>query len=89
MLKVILIGFVSLSAMVFVMVGQPVKTLVFVGTFNGFILPFSLGILLIGAYRKKIMGVYMHPRWLTIAGIVVVAATFWMGFETFRKYVTG
>ena len=88
-LKVILIGFVSLSAMVFVMVGQPVKTLVFVGTFNGFILPFSLGILLIGAYRKKIMGVYMHPRWLTIAGIVVVAATFWMGFETFRKYVTG
>jgi Mn2+/Fe2+ NRAMP family transporter len=88
-LKVILIGFVSLSGLVFVMVGQPVKTLVFVGTFNGFILPFSLGILLIGAYRKKIMGVYMHPRWLTIAGIVVVAATFWMGFETLRKYVTG
>jgi Mn2+/Fe2+ NRAMP family transporter len=88
-LKVILIGFVSLSSLVFVMVGQPVKTLVFVGTFNGFILPFSLGILLIGAYRKKIMGVYIHPRWLTIAGIVVVAATFWMGFETLRKYVTG
>ena len=74
--------FILVSASVFLWVGKPVQTLVFVGALNGFILPFALALILLGAYRKQIVGAYRHPLWLTLAGVVVVAATVWMGVQT-------
>ncbi len=80
--KILIIIFITISAIVFILNGQPVKTLVFVGQLNGFILPFSLGIILMAAYRKQIVQGYKHPIWLTAFGAVVVLATLWMSLKT-------
>jgi len=80
--KPLIILFITISAIVFILNGQPVKTLVFVGQLNGFILPFSLGIILMAAYRKQIVKGYRHPLWLTLFGGLVVLATLWMSVKT-------
>jgi len=46
--------------------------LILVGALNGMILPISLGVILVAAYRTKIVGDYKHPLWLTIFGAVIV-----------------
>ena len=67
------IGFIVVSTMIFATIGQPVKTLVLVGALNALILPLALGIMLVAAHKKKIMGeTYKHPVWLTVSGAVVV-----------------
>jgi Mn2+/Fe2+ NRAMP family transporter len=78
-----------LSAAVFLWVGQPVKTLVAVGTLNGFILPFALGTMLVALTRKDLMGAYRHPWWMTAAGVLVTAATLWMGVATLVRLWNG
>jgi Mn2+/Fe2+ NRAMP family transporter len=87
--KPMLILFIAISAVIFILNGQPVKTLVFVGALNGFILPFSLGIILLAAYRKKIVQAYHHPGWLTVFGALVVVATLWMSFRTAASFWRG
>jgi Mn2+/Fe2+ NRAMP family transporter len=74
-----IIAFIALSTVIFVMVGQPVRTLVLVGTLNGFILPISLGVMLVAARTRRIVGTYRHPLWLTIAGGVVAVSMAAMG----------
>ncbi|WCK54433.1 divalent metal cation transporter [Aneurinibacillus sp. Ricciae_BoGa-3] len=78
----LIIAFIVLSTIIFVLVGKPVKILVLVGSLNGLILPISLGVMLIAAYRKKIVGDYKHPLWLTIFGIIIVVAMAFMGVYT-------
>jgi Mn2+/Fe2+ NRAMP family transporter len=73
--KWIISAFIMLSAIVFIVIGQPVKTLVFVGMLNGFILPLALTVVLVASYRMRGKG-YDHPIWLTAFGLVVVVATF-------------
>lgn len=63
--------FIAVSAAAFVGIGQPVRTLVLVGSINGLILPLALGAMLVAAHRPAIVGALPHPRWLTIAGVVV------------------
>lgn len=66
--RAILLGFIWFSTLIFVWVGKPVKTLIFVGMLNGFILPIGLALMLM-ASRK------LHqnpPMWLEILGWVVV-----------------
>jgi len=79
--KGLLVGFVLISLSIFIYVGNPVKTLVFVGALNGFILPIALGIVLLSVRKKKIIGEYKHPRWLTIFGLLVMAATIFVGLK--------
>jgi len=81
----IIIGFILISCIIYVIVGQPVKTLIVVGALNGLILPLSLGIMLAAAYRSKIIGDYRQPLWLTVAGIIVVVMMTWMGFQTIAQ----
>ncbi len=69
----IIIGFIVFSTIVFVFVGKPVKTLVFVGMLNGFILPIALGIMLIASRKTRLMGNYKHSLILQIIGWLVVA----------------
>lgn len=57
----IIIGFIVVSTLAFVTIGQPAKILVLVGSLNGLILPIALGTLLVAAYKKNIVGDYKHP----------------------------
>ncbi|ASK62432.1 hypothetical protein CFK37_09825 [Virgibacillus phasianinus] len=77
--KYIIVGFIAVSTVVFYFVGQPVKILVLVGSLNGLILPIALGVMLVAAYRSKIVGDYRHPKWMTLTGIIVVIAMAIMG----------
>ncbi|NBX11884.1 MAG: hypothetical protein EBR19_06735, partial [Chitinophagaceae bacterium] len=62
-----------------------VQLLITAGALNGFILPFSLLLVLVASYRKKIMGNYTHPKWLKSIGILVVIATLWLSIMTVGK----
>lgn len=80
--KTMLVGFVLIALAVFIVVGKPVKTLVFVGALNGFILPVALLLILVAASRKSIVGAYKHPWVLTAMGIAVVLATGYLSIQT-------
>ena len=77
----VLVIFVLISLSIFLVVGQPVKILVYAGALNGFILPFSLGMLLIAVSRRGFVGRLRNPRWMTAVGWIVVLATGWMGIR--------
>lgn len=79
----IIISFIVFSTLIFVIVGQPVKILILVGTINGFILPLALASILIGAYNKKIVSQYNHPIWMTLTGFIVVIVMGYMSVRTF------
>ncbi|MDB5234296.1 MAG: hypothetical protein JWR44_1289 [Hymenobacter sp.] len=64
--------FILLSTGIFVVVGKPAQLLVFAGAINGLILPIALGIVLVAATSRRLMGSYHHPRWMLAAGWVVV-----------------
>ncbi|MGL5270347.1 MAG: NRAMP family divalent metal transporter [Selenomonadaceae bacterium] len=78
----VIIGFIVFSTMVFLFVGNPVKILIAVGALNGLILPVTLGILLVAAYQKRIVGSYKHPLWMTLFGILVFAIMLYMSIHT-------
>lgn len=80
--KLIIMAFIAVSTAVFIIVGKPVKILILVGSLNGLILPLALGIILIAAYRVKIVGDYKHPLWMTIFGVIVVVAMGYMSIYT-------
>ena len=70
----VIVTFIAISTAVFVLVGNPVRVLVLVGAFNGLLLPLALAVMLVAAHRRAIVGDYRHPRWLTVAGVVVTVA---------------
>ena len=70
----VVIVFITLSTLIFLVIGRPVRTLVLVGALNGLILPLALGTMLIAAHRKSVVGEYRHPRALTVLGAVVAVA---------------
>jgi len=76
----IIIGFIVISCIIFLLIGKPVKILIAVGAINGLILPLALGIMLIAAYRNKIISNYKQPLLLTILGVMVVAIMTWMSY---------
>lgn len=78
----VIIAFIVFSTIVFAVIGRPVAVLVIVGTLNGLILPITLGVILLGAYNKKIVGDYHHPYWMAALGAVVVVMTAYMGIMT-------
>lgn len=78
--------FIIISTIVFVRIGKPVLILVVVGALNGFILPFSLGLMLWIMMKKKVQH-YQHPQWLLWSGWLVVAVMLWMSIVTFLKEI--
>jgi Mn2+/Fe2+ NRAMP family transporter len=79
-------GFIMLSTAIFLIVGRPVRLLIFAGAVNGLILPIALAIMLLAVSRPKIVGTYRHPLWMTIAGgVVVVVMTAMGGFTLFTE----
>ncbi|MCD0490091.1 divalent metal cation transporter [Pedobacter sp. MC2016-14] len=85
----IIIVFISISCIIFEIVGKPVEVLLAVGALNGLILPIALGIMLVAAYRTRIIADYKQPLWLTVSGILVVAIMIWMGYGTIVQMISG
>ena len=80
------IGFIAVSTAVLATVGRPAQILVLVGTLNGLILPISLGLILLAAYKTNIVGDYKHPLWMTVAGLIVVTLMAVLSGITLVKY---
>ncbi|MBQ6775898.1 MAG: divalent metal cation transporter [Synergistaceae bacterium] len=77
-----MIGFICASTAINIFVANPVALLIAAGSVNGLILPLALGSILLGAYKKDVIGEeYRHPVALTVMGWAVVAFTFWMGIQ--------
>lgn len=84
-----IIAFIVISTAVLATIGRPAQVLVFVGALNGLILPISLGLILLGAYKTKIVGDYKHPVWMTVCGAIVVVAMAILSVQTLIKYFGG
>lgn len=82
-----IIAFIIISTLVLTLIGKPAQVLVLVGTLNGLILPISLGLILLAAYKTKIVGDYKHPIWLTVIGAMVVVTMAVMSIMTLSKYI--
>ncbi|TDO20202.1 NRAMP family divalent metal transporter [Pedobacter duraquae] len=80
--RLITIIFILVSCAIFLLIGKPVKILLAVGAINGLILPIALGVMLLAAYRYKIVSTYKQPLWLTLAGAGVVVIMVYMGYGT-------
>ena len=76
--------FIFLSLLVYVVMGTaPAAILVFVGGFNGLILPIGLSIFTyVGFARPDLMGGHRYNRPLLIASAVVCALTWYMGWKS-------
>ncbi len=70
----VIVGFISISTLIFLLVGKPKQVLLIAGALNGLILPVSLSLILLAAYNKKIIATYRHPLWLAVFGWLVVLA---------------
>jgi len=79
-----IIGFIVISTLVFVTIGQPVTLLVIAGSLNGLILPVTLGTILIASVNENVVGDYKHPKWLLILGILVVLITLYLGINSLK-----
>ena len=82
----IVIAFMLVSTAIFLLLGNPVKLLVFAGTVNGFILPVGLSIILIASRNSKLLGKYKHPVWMQVAGWAVVAIMLGFSITTVVGY---
>lgn len=80
--RLAIIAFIVFSTLVFIFIGKPVKVLILVGALNGLILPVTLGVLLLAANKKRIVGDYSHPMWMTIFGWIIFAMMLYMGGYT-------
>ena len=76
--RLVTLVFILVSTLIFITIGKPIRLLVLAGALNGFILPLTLGPLLVAAYRPAIVGSYRHPRWLGALGGVVVLGLAWL-----------
>jgi Mn2+/Fe2+ NRAMP family transporter len=84
----IIIAFIMVSCVIFLLIGKPVKVLIAVGAINGVILPIALGVMLIAAYRYKIVADYKQPLWLTILGVLVVVTMTWMSYGAIAQLLS-
>lgn len=82
-----IIGFIVISTLIFSTIGKPAQVLVLVGTLNGLVLPIALVIILIAAYKKKIVGNYNHPIWIAVLGWIIAIAMSILSVMTIMKYL--
>ncbi|KNY05337.1 NRAMP family divalent metal transporter [Microbacterium sp. GCS4] len=80
-LQLATVAFIVVSLLVYLSIGTaPAAILVFVGGFNGLILPIGLTVFMyIGWFRRDLLGSRKYPIWLLVAGTVVTALTWYMG----------
>ena len=79
--KWFVVGFITFSTGMMVILGGAATLLIIAGAVNGLILPISLGTMLAASKSKKIVGDYKHPTWLFVLGLVVVAISGYVGIK--------
>lgn len=80
-----IIGFISFSTLIVVVLGRPAAILILAGALNGLILPVTLGAMLLAAKRTDIVGGYQHPKYLLYAGWIIVVVTAYMGATSLQS----
>src|SRR5699024_8283901 len=77
----LVIGFVGLSAVVFLLLDQaPATLLVLAGAVNGLSLPVGFGVLMWVAWRRRdLLGGYRYPWWLLVVGVLAWVLTVYLG----------
>lgn len=76
------VGFITFSTLMMVLVGNAAQLLIIAGAFNGLILPISLGVMLLACRNKKIVGDdYKHPTWMIVMGVIVVCVSLYAGVK--------
>ena len=76
------IGFITFSTVMMVVLGNAAALLIIAGAFNGLILPVTLGVMLIAGHNKRIVGEsYHHPLWMTVLGAVVTLVALYAGIK--------
>lgn len=83
--RITIIVFITVSAAIFLLVGQPVQLLTLAGAANGIILPVALAIMLWAVYKNKPGASYKHPKWLWLAGWAVVLVMGYMSVVEIAK----
>lgn len=83
----VIIFFIIISTVTFAFIGRPVNVLILVGALNALILPLALGTLLVGAYKKEVVGAYKHPLWMTIGGGLVTIIMGVLGVMTLIEQI--
>ncbi|XKE65625.1 divalent metal cation transporter [Agrococcus terreus] len=84
-LQLATVAFIVVSLIVYLLIGTaPAALLVFVGGFNGLILPIGLTIFMyIGWFRQRdVLGGYRYPVWLLVVGTLATALTWYMGSQS-------
>jgi Mn2+/Fe2+ NRAMP family transporter len=80
-LQLATVAFILVSLLVYALIGTaPAALLVFVGGFNGLILPIGLAIFMyIGWFRQRdVLGGYRYPRWLLVVGTLATLLSLYM-----------
>ncbi|WP_309132397.1 divalent metal cation transporter [Brevibacterium sp.] len=83
-LQIATVGFIVVSLVAYLLLGTPPATLlVFVGGFNGLILPIGLTIFMyIGWFRPRLLNTDTYPTWLLIIGTLATLLTWYMGVQS-------
>ncbi|MDM8533173.1 divalent metal cation transporter [Clostridiaceae bacterium HSG29] len=80
-----IMGFIVVSTIIMTVLGKPAKLLILAGSLNGLILPITIGVILIAATRKDIIGDYKHPTYLLVLGAIVVVLASYAGVISLSK----
>ncbi|MBW8172939.1 divalent metal cation transporter [Ornithinimicrobium sp. Arc0846-15] len=88
--SLITVIFIIVCAFLFVVLGQaPVTLLLFVGAFNGVILPLGFTVILYAAWRRRdLLQGYVYPKWLLIIGVLAWLLTLFLGFQSLSSLGT-
>lgn len=81
-LQVATVAFILVSLVLYLLIGAaPAAILVFVGGFNGLILPIGMSIFMyIGWFRQRdVLRGYRYPLWLLILGTIATLLSWYMG----------
>ncbi len=83
-LQLATVAFIVVSLVAYLLLGTPPATLlVFVGGFNGLILPIGLTIFMyIGWFRPRLLKTDSYPTWLLIIGTLATLLTWYMGVQS-------
>ena len=83
-LQLATVAFIAVSLIVYAILGTaPATLLVFVGGFNGLILPIGLSIFMyIGWFRPQLLRVTAYPKWLLIIGTAATLVTFYTAIQS-------
>ncbi|GGR71347.1 Mn2+/Fe2+ NRAMP family transporter [Nocardioides luteus] len=86
-LQLATVAFILVSLVLYLLIGAaPAAILVFVGGFNGLILPIGMTIFMyIGWFRQRdLLRGYRYPLWLLVLGTVATLLTWYMGIVSIR-----